>query len=364
MKLHVTRDDWQSRRWVTNLNSLLTRLSPEDRYLCVAGIPGPTLELRSGALPREMARGTGVTDYIPLVAEVSGLDCDKLRDLSRKIAHEYRFIEVLRKFGAITCDLRSRLILLEDYRRAFIHRLRGISSNSNVATKIREIRLCVQNKIINIAYPADMVSVGLIWEVFAQEIYSMEVPVERIYDFGANIGLTALYFHLLNPSAELICIEPLSENFQLLERNLKQNNIDGRLIQAAAGTTEGPGTLFFSGQSHAIPSLHAEQPNARQVSVIPFDKIVNGNNYGLKIDIEGAEGDLSEFPSIIENAKWIVGELHYLGESEHDSRVDKFFDIVKDNFFVSKSRPIAYFVGDDVMICESFKASKHKRNAE
>lgn len=364
MKLNITRDEWQSRRWVTNLNSLLTRLSPEDRYLCAAGIPGPALELRSGALPIEMARGTGVTDYIPLVAEITGLDSDKLRDLSRKIAHEYRLPKVLHKFDAITYDPRSRLILLEDYRNAFVHRLSGLSSNSNVATKIRKIRLRVRNKIINIAYPADVVSVGLLWEVFAQEVYSIDSPVERIYDFGANIGLTALYFHLLIPSAELICIEPLLENIQLLERNLKRNNITAKLIQAAAGTTEGQANLFFSGQSHALPSLHAEQPNARQVPVIPFDKIVSGKDYGLKIDIEGAEGDLSEFPSIIENAKWIAGELHYLGDSNKDSRVDKFFNIVKDNFFVSKSRPIAYFVGDDVMLCESFKASKRKGNTE
>jgi FkbM family methyltransferase len=314
--------------------------------------------MRSGALPRNVARGTGILDFAPLVADVTGLELERLRECAQEIAHEYSFMTLLRKYNAITLDLRSRLILLEDYMKAFVHRLRGLSSNSNATNKIREIRLCIRNQIINIAYPANLVSVGLLWEIFAEEVYYIEEPVERIYDFGANIGLSAMYFHLLNPSAELICVEPMEENLQLIERNLHSNNIRAELIRVAAGKAEGQATLFFSNQSQALPSLHTKQSQARQVSMLPFDKIVSGNEYGLKIDIEGAEGSLVEFPSIIENAAWIVGELHYSGDIERDSLIDTFFDIVKSNFVVKKSRPIVYFVGDEVLLCESFKASK------
>ncbi len=354
----MTSLDGPSRNWESNLNHLLSRLSIEDRYHCAAGIPGPALELRSGTLPGHIARGNGIMDFTPLIADVTGLELKKLRECAKEIAHEYSYMTVLRKYNAITLDLSSRMILLEDYIKAFVHRLRGLSINRNATNKIREIRLCIRNQIINIAYPADLVSVGLLWEVFAEEAYHIQDPVERIYDFGANIGLSAMYFHLLNPSAELICVEPMEENFVLLERNLKSNNIPAELIRAAAGKAEGEVTLFFGEQSHALPSLCTKQSHARQVTMLPFDKIVNGNGYGLKIDIEGSEGYLVEFPSIIENAAWIVGELHYSGDIEQDSLIDAFFDIVKSNFVVKKSRPIVYFVGDEVLLCESFKASK------
>lgn len=350
-----------SQNWESAFNRLLSRLSIEDRYRCAAGIPGPALELRSGALPRSLARGGGFSDFTPFMADVTGLELEKLRECSKEIAHAYSYTRVLHKYYAITPDLRSRLILLEDYIRAFIHRQRGLSINNNATNKIREIRFCIRGKIINIAYPANLVSVGLLWEVFAEEVYHIEDPVERIYDFGANIGLSAMYFHLLYPRAELVCVEPMEENLRLLGRNLDSNNISAELIRAAAGKVEGQATLFFSDQSHALPSLHTKQSQARQVSMLPFDKIVSGSGYGLKIDIEGAEADLAEFPSIVENAAWIVGELHYSGDIERDSLIDIFFDIIKSNFVVKKSRPIVYFVGDDVLLCESFRASKKLR---
>lgn len=354
----MSNHDDLSSNWELTLNHLLSRLSIEDRYRCAAGIPGPILELRSGALPRDVVNGNGFSDFTPLIADVTGLELEKLREYAKEIAYAYNYMKVLRKYNAITPDLRSRMILLEDYIRAFIHRLRGLSINNNATNKIREIRLCIHNQIINIAYPANLVSVGLLWEVFAEEAYHVEDPVERIYDFGANIGLSAMYFHLLDPYAEIICVEPMEENLRLLGRNLNSNNIPAKLIRAAAGKAEAQATLFFSDQSHALPSLHTKQSHARQVSMLPFDKIVNGSGYGLKIDIEGAEASLAEFPSIVENAAWIVGELHYSGDVEQDSLIDAFFDNVQSNFVVKKSRPVVYFVGDDVLLCESFKASK------
>ena len=95
-----------------------------------------------------------------------------------------------------------------------------------------------------------------------------------------------------------------------------------------------------------------------EISILPFDKIISGKGYGLKIDIEGAERFLSKYPAIIENANWIIGELHYSGDIERDSCIDIFFDIVKHNFTVEKNRPIIYFIGNEVLLCETFKTLK------
>ena len=214
----------------------------------------------------------------------------------------------------------------------------------------------MRDKNCYILYPADIVSLGLIWEVFGQEVYYIKTASERIYDFGANIGLSAVYFHLLNPSAELICIEPMEENIRLLKQNLAKNGVRSQIIQAVAGNKEGRTTLFYGGQSHALPSLHTKQPCSREITMMPFDQIVSGKGYGLKIDIEGAEGLLSQYPQIVENAAWIKGELHYSGDNEQDSRVDSFLALMQSKFSVTKSRPIVYFVGEELLLCESFTA--------
>lgn len=349
-----------SQDWKSTLNSLLNRLPMEDRYRCAAGIPGPVLEMRSGTLPRDLVRGNRIFDFTPLIADVTSLELRKLRRYTKKIGSEYSFTKILRKYNTIVFDLRSRLILIGDYIKALIHRLRGLSIDRNPinVNKIREVRFCIRNQIINIAYPSDLVSLGLLWEIFAEEVYYFKNPVKCIYDLGANIGLSAVYFHLLNPSAELVCVEPMEENLRILERNLHSNNINAKIIRAAIGNTEGQTNLFFSDQSHALPSVCTKQPQSRQVSILPFDRIISGKGYGLKIDIEGAERFLSQYPAIIKNADWIVGELHYSGDIERDSCVDAFFNIVKRNFIVKKSRPTVYFIGNEVLLCETFKALK------
>jgi len=92
--------------------------------------------------------------------------------------------------------------------------------------------------------------------------------------------------------------------------------------------------------------------------MVRFDQIVRDANYGLKIDIEGSEAGLAAFPRIVCDAKWIVGELHYTGDESHDGGVDEFLGLVTASFVVTKSRPTIYFVGEEVMLCQSFKAVK------
>ena len=74
-----------SRDWRSTLNHLLDRLSTEDKYWCVAGIPGPLLEMRSGTLPKGLTFGNRISNFIPLIAKVTGLDIKELRKYAEKI---------------------------------------------------------------------------------------------------------------------------------------------------------------------------------------------------------------------------------------------------------------------------------------
>ena len=344
--------------WKSNLNYLLDKLPLEERYICAAGIPGPALEMRSGTLPKQIRWNFGLRDFQAPVAEVTHLKYEKLRRYKKRISQEYTLFRIVNKYKLITPNLNSRVILFKDYLISWFHHLRGTSIDNNIAKKMRKIKFCLHNKNIKIVYPADLVSLGLLWEIFAQEAYYFKEPVETIYDIGANIGLSAVYLHLINPKAKIICIEPVKENLNLLKQNIKLNHINAEVIPAAAGEKKGEMSLYYSKQSHALPSLYTKQGNGIKVPIIPFNSIVKGKNYGLKIDIEGAEASLAKFPSIIKNAAWVVGELHYSENVERNKKIDKFFDIVKKNFIVKKSRPIIYFVGDNILLCETFKTIK------
>src|SRR3954453_14352219 len=188
------RPNQRQASWADNLNKLLARLSLEERYLCAAGIPGPMMELRSGALPVTVARGIGVKDYAPLIAEVTGLDETTLKTYGKQIAAHYRLPQVCRRISAIAADGASRLTLLYDIVQGMVRRYRALGTVSNPAATTRHVLLRLGNDVVPIEYPANLVSVGLIWEIFCEEVYRITDPVDRIYDFGANTGLAALYF--------------------------------------------------------------------------------------------------------------------------------------------------------------------------
>ena len=120
------RPNLRQASWADNLNKLLARLSLEERYLCAAGIPGPMMELRSGALPVTVARGIGVKDYAPLIAEVTGLDETTLKTYGKQIAAHYRLPQVCRRISAIAADAASRLTLLYDIVQGIARRYRGL----------------------------------------------------------------------------------------------------------------------------------------------------------------------------------------------------------------------------------------------
>ena len=348
-----------SKKWDLNINHLLTNLSDEDKYVCVAGIPGPSFEMRSGTLPDGLSFGHGILNFSYKIGKTTNLDYKKINDYQKKLAKNYSPIKILDRCSKICSNFSSFAILITDYINYFLRRLFG-KPNENATDKIRTINLRVYRKNIEITYPANLVSLGLVWEIFAEEVYFLKNEVDCIYDLGANIGLSAIYFRLLNPSAKIVCVEPMKENIDLLKLNLSKNKVNAEIIEAAAGKERGETTLFFSGQSHALPSLCTKQSYSRKISTIPFDEIIKGDRYGIKIDIEGSEAYLSEFPTIIKNASWIVGELHYSGDKERDALIDKLFSLIENNFVVEKGRPIVYFVGSNALLCKTFKAINKK----
>lgn len=166
-----------------------------------------------------------------------------------------------------------------------------------------------------------------------------------IFDCGANIGATAVYYSVLFPEADIYCFEPVPANLELLRLNTQRHSDRIRVIPT--GLSDAPGSFEFhpsndprnhGGGSFArsgvdmsrtlsLPVITVEQA-MREVGVDHIDL--------FKIDTEGAELPIVRgIPEDIRaNAQAFIGELHGVGDWElcellsrtHDVGVNKRYD--------------------------------------
>lgn len=138
-------------------------------------------------------------------------------------------------------------------------------------------------------------------EPMLQFLRSRGIEPRRIVDVGANMGEITLYFARWCPGARILAIEPSSDSWPALERNLAAQDfpVDGvtvlrEAVSDQAGLVElarGLGTqnsITFSGTSLAKRVKHTET-----VKCDTLDSILDRHGFGevdfMKIDIEGAE---------------------------------------------------------------------------
>ncbi|MBI2597954.1 MAG: FkbM family methyltransferase [Candidatus Diapherotrites archaeon] len=53
---------------------------------------------------------------------------------------------------------------------------------------------------------------------------------KTIIDIGAHIGSFSAYYAKKFPSAKIFCFEPMPQNFELLEKNIKENNYKKKIF--------------------------------------------------------------------------------------------------------------------------------------
>lgn len=344
-------------KYMNVLTMLLDRLSLQELYMCVAEIPGPLLEMRSGTLPLRVSR----RELVSAIVKHYNLDKNILRNCRRSIANRYRLNEIVRNYRKLAATSDSRKKLTRSYLRGVMHKLSGRSVYYNRANKLNEVDLSLDGHRFRLIYPDELVSIGLISEIFIDKTYQFDMNVDYIYDLGANIGLSAVYFNVKNPGTKVVCVEPMQENFDILTQNINANGFDVITVNGAVGRERGQTTIYYGDQSHALPSLYTKQVNSRRIELYSLSDIVsNEGTYGLKIDIEGGEEAFGSFGDIIANAEFIVGELHYSKDAAKNARVDAFYDIVKKNFEIEEGHPTLYFIGDDIELCYCYTAQKRQ----
>ena len=157
-----------------------------------------------------------------------------------------------------------------------------------------------------------------------------ECPV--IYDCGANIGVSILYYKQLYPKAIIKAFEPDPKVFSCLKNNMENNKVSGvELINKAVWNTndgvsfgsEGAdgGSVFYEGNKITLPSIRLKELLEKEAKIEL-----------LKIDIEGAELEvLVDCMSELKKVKYLFLEYHSWISSKQ--QLDVLLKILADNGF-------------------------------
>lgn len=137
-----------------------------------------------------------------------------------------------------------------------------------------------------------------------------------ILDCGANIGLASIYFKRRYPLSKVICIEPESNNFELLKKNVE--NIEGVYCHKSA--------IWDVSQDLSVNDIgngywgYIVSPNndsscneVRSIGIYEIMQMYDIDTIDiLKIDIEGSEVELfrSNYDLWLPKTKLIIVELH------------------------------------------------------
>ncbi len=159
-------------------------------------------------------------------------------------------------------------------------------------------------------------------EVFTNHSYYFEAKVTKptIIDAGAHIGLATLYFKQLYPEAQIIAVEPIPENFALLQKNINENQLSYiELIQAALAPHAGTTTLYRDQENSWLSSSsilpggwnHTQKTQPISVPAITLSSLLLTPVHLLKLDIEGMEATaLLEARTHLRMVEHLIVEFH------------------------------------------------------
>lgn len=147
----------------------------------------------------------------------------------------------------------------------------------------------------------------LLDEIFIKRLYDLKARPPRdgvMVDIGANIGAVVEFFGFAHPTLRIHAYEPNPSSFQMLQQNVQDNHL-ARTVTAfpeAVGRNVGHLSLWVNVSSVLSTAYADAAPDAGgskvSVPMISLDEVcrrLEGSPiWFLKIDTEGAEGDILE----------------------------------------------------------------------
>ncbi len=182
-------------------------------------------------------------------------------------------------------------------------------------------------------HSSDIFTYDHIFRNFEYKVTLSKKP-KVILDAGANIGFSAIYFANQFTDAKIYAIEPETANLEVLKKNIRRY----RNIQSVEGALWLENTMInikhpnSDASAFQVENSSNKKKNAQQVRGITIDNFMKEFDLDfidiLKIDIEGAEKEVFEDPSLwINRIGVIIIELH---DRFRPGCSETFYNAVKD----------------------------------
>lgn len=157
-------------------------------------------------------------------------------------------------------------------------------------------------------------------QIFLQKAYDLtflNLNPKVIFDVGANVGYSAIFFAHTYPEAHIFAVEPENSNFQLLRKNSEYYpNIT--TLQAALWKTKG--TVQIANPNAEKWAFQVAEPSdnvsANKIGALTMGNLLEKASSEridiLKLDIEGSEVELfsANCESWLDKVSVIIIELH------------------------------------------------------
>jgi FkbM family methyltransferase len=193
---------------------------------------------------------------------------------------------------------------------------------------------------------------------------NLPIAYRKIYDFvrqykdltfvdvGANIGLSTI--PLSKEGFNVISIEPLKENIDILIKNKNNLNLNYQIIPCAIGDKEGSTEIYTGEQTdcasiliQSVKVINDKNERSEIVEIKRLDSLVDGDNFFIKIDVQGYEQKVLNSMEGIFNSKKIPFIL-----IEMDNNFLKNDNVSTEsinNYLINKKYKPYNFHGDDIL---------------
>ena len=179
-------------------------------------------------------------------------------------------------------------------------------------------------------------------------------PGDTVVDIGANMGCFTIFAaRAVGPTGRVIAIEPVSETFAQLRRNIELTKLTNvTLVQAAVAGQPGEVTLttsensLFSSMFDTIDG-RKNAGRSERVEAITLDQILQRHNLDrvdfLKLDCEGAEHGIVESASVetLRAFGQIAMEIHDVDGARNADLVDR---VKGHGYSMSRDSVLLYFL--------------------
>ena len=205
---------------------------------------------------------------------------------------------------------------------------------------------------------------GAITEVYELGIYEKFFriePEDNVLDLGAHIGsFTLRAAKEVGLKGMVVAVEPSSENFELLEKNIALNGCSNvKLLQTAAGKDFEVAEFFIheNPSSNSFYNSRTKTIRSEKVTIRTLDSIIDELQFKkvdfVKIDVEGAELDVLKgaTSTISKYHPKVVLELHSFGPSADD--VAHFLEQ-----FGYATKRVPYREGNEILYCLASKTGE------